>query len=725
MSGGGTRPRPTGDGGGREGGSTGVLGTLFRCEIRMLLRDTRTVLLAVVAPIVIFPAYILILNFVESRERRALEETTYTYAITGTEEAWATELVRAALALDTTVPDTTRAPATFELRTPDDPEEALARGDLHLVVEWLTVAEWDSLKAAALGEALATAESAADSARALEVDPNAPPSVPALRLLYRAESDFSRQAHARLSERIKEVRGLRRDSAYRGAGVPVAMNQVAPVDTMSVATAAKEAGAFLGVALTPLLVLLMLSGGSIVAVDAISGEKERGTLETLLTTGASRRDIVQAKLLAVVAVGLAVAVINVANLLVYLVLGLLDLPASMAVEVGPLELALLLLLFVPVTLLVAAALLLLSGASKSYREYQVYAFPLFLGFLVPAGAASLPGIDLHSVIALVPLAGVAVAVREILVGELDPPFLLLAFLSTAGLALWLARLTRDTLSNEKLISGAELDAADLAGGPALFPRHVVRWFLVLWVILFIVSLWFGTKLGVRGQLVVNLLGIFFGGSLLMVRRYRLDPVQAFGLRAPHPAAWAAVLIGAPSALILGMGVAQLVNTYVFPVPERMLESFGQQIMVPDLPLWQVVLFLSVMPGIFEELAFRGVLLHGLRQRLRNPWLLALTVGGIFAFFHVSLFRLVPTAWLGFVFAWVVLLTGSVYPAMLWHALNNALAIIPSRQGWVPQGFELDGSWTAPAAVGLAVAFWILWRSGPGSKRGDPPMFRRK
>ncbi len=701
----------------------GVLGTLFRCEIRMLLRDKRTILIAVVAPIVIFPAYILILNFVESRERQALEQEVYTYAVEGTRAEWAGEVVRAALALEATNPDTSRAPATFQLLSPEAPEEALRAEELHLVVQGLTAREWDSVQAAEAAPDTAGSETAPDTAAVRESGADRAgeeePSVPALRIHYRADSDFSREARNRLTERILEVRAARRDSVYRSAGFPVAMEEVAPVAAVSVATPAKEAGAFLGVALTPLLVLLMLSGGSIVAVDAISGEKERGTLETLLTTAASRTEIVRAKLLAVIVVGLAVAFINVANLLVYLVLGLLDLPASFAVEVGPVELLVLLVLFVPVAVMVAAALLLLSGVSKTYKEYQVYFFPLFLSFLVPAMAPALPGVDLHSVIALVPLAGVAVAVREILVGEMDLLFLALAFLSTGAMALWLTRLTQQTLSNERLISGAELEAADLTGGPALFPRHVVRWFLVLWVIFFGVSLWFGEALGLRGQLAVNLLGIFFGGSLLMVRRYRLDPVTTFSLRLPHPSAWLAVLIGAPSALILGIGMAQLVNTFVFPVPEQLLKSFGESLSGPDLPLWQVVLFLTVMPGIFEELAFRGVLLHGLRQRIRNRWLLTLAVGGVFAFFHVSLFRLVPTAWLGFIFAWSVLLSGSIYPAMLWHALNNALSIVPAHLGLLPEDFSPAGWWAAPAAVGLGVAFWILRANGPSREREGP------
>ena len=229
------------------------------------------------------------------------------------------------------------------------------------------------------------------------------------------------------------------------------------------------------------------------------------------------------------------------------------------------------------------------------------------------------------------------------------------------------------------------------------------------MVFFVVSLWYGSGLDIRLQLLVNLVLIFLGASLLMIRLYRLDVREAFALRAPHPAVWPAVLIGAPSALALGIGLADLVNRFVFPVPRQLLESFGEALMGPDLPLWQLVFFLAVMPGVLEELTFRGVLLHGVSRKMR-PVATALVVGAIFGMFHVSLFRIVPTAWLGAVMAAVVLMSGSIYPAMLWHFLNNAVALVPQQQEWLPDDFEVEPWMTGAAAVGLALAFWILWRT---------------
>jgi len=682
-----------------------VLATLFQYEIKRLLRDTRMILIAVVAPLVLFPFIIFVMRSVERSEQRRLVETVYEYVVVGDEAEWGREIVAGALQLEANDPDTSRARVRFEEQQVSDPEAALSSAQIHLVVEALSPESYETIRAAeAAADTTGGGEDEADGTAGEEEDP---PELPTLRLRYRGQSDFSRNASTRLGSRIVELRSQLRDSVYASRGFLVAPGLIASVETENTASAEKEGGALLGLALTPFLLLLMLTGGSIMAVDAISGEKERGTLETLLTTAAARSDIVTAKLLGIVVVGIAVAVVNILNLLVYLVLGVVELPENFAVALSALDLVLLLILFLPLTLLISSALLLLSGYAKTYKEYQIYFFPVFLAFLVPSLAGMLPGMDLRSAIALVPIAGIGVAVREIMVGEYDWLFLLLAFSSTGGAAWWAARLTERTLSTERLISQSDLDEADLVGGPALFPRHVLRWFGVMWVVLLIVSLWFGEDLGVRGQVLVNLVFIFFGGSLLMIRHYGLEARAAFALRPVHPLVWLAVVIGAPAGYIVGIGLAELVNTYVFPVPQSVLEAFGDTLLGDQMPLWQLLLFLAIMPGILEELAFRGVLLHGLRK-VFGPVGICLMVGAIFGIFHVSLFRLLPTAYLGVVFAAVVLLTGSIFPVMLWHFANNAIGLVPAHMGWVTE--ETVVPWWAYALglLGLLVALALIW-----------------
>ena len=169
--------------------------------------------------------------------------------------------------------------------------------------------------------------------------------------------------------------------------------------------------------------MFLFTGGAVVAQDTLAGEKERGTLETLLTTAASRREIVAAKLLLVLTVAVAITTIQVGNLLVYARLQLIPSAAQLADVMTPSLAAGLLLFLLPLAALISAALLLVSGYAKSYREAQFNFMPILLLSAMPALAATLPGISLRSAIVVVPIANISVGVRELLIGRIDLPFL--------------------------------------------------------------------------------------------------------------------------------------------------------------------------------------------------------------------------------------------------------------------------------------------------------------
>lgn len=710
----------------------GPMSTLIRYELLQVLRDRRTILIVVVAPLILYPLLIGVGRISEERGGRALETRRYEYAVTGPAADWGRNVLRRAAELSAdpddvaaegngaareggtgslfSSPDVSSSPEvppTFRLeeRTVSDPHSALQNGDLDLVIE----------VDRSPGESSPEREAGSRNADAEREEATAPVFV----LLYRTSSDYSRTAYQVMDARLRRLRAEERDDLLRSRGFPVDPGEVARLEERNMATSREEGGAVLAVILTPLMVMLMMGGGALVAADAISGEKERGTLETLLTTAATRGEIVSAKLLSIAAVGLAVTVINLVNLLIYMVLGLIEIPARFAVEIPPETLGILFLLYLPVVLLVAAALLLVSGYAKTYKEYQIYALPLTFVCLIPALAAALPGVELRSVVAAVPLAGVSVAVREVLSGEQDWAFMGLAFVSTAGAAAWATRITAGFLSRERLVTAGDTDEAELSGGEPLFRRQVLRWFGVLWVLLLVTSLWWQGDLGLRAQVTFNLVGIFLGGSILMVRRYDLDVRKALALRRPHPAVWIAVLVGVPAAQMTGIAVSNVAD-FFFPVPQAVQEAFGQYILPEGTPLWQILLFFCVLPALCEEIAFRGVLLYGLRKKL-TPVRLALGVGLIFGLFHIDLFRILPTAYLGVILTAVVLLSGSILPAMAWHFLNNAFALISADRGLVLESFPSSLVWLG--AGGLALSGWILWRTRrpyPGLKGSSEP-----
>ncbi len=645
---------------------TAAIKTLYRYEMLMLIRDRRTLVFSVLIPIAVIPLILLGTQRVERSQKERLDAMTYKYAVVGREADYARSLISQGLLVMSD-------PRRFEEVEMVDAVTGLETERLHFYLE------------ASGGNPVDTA--------------------PLIRLNYREDKESSRSGFRKMKALLEEVRRKRRDDLLVKRGFPIEPINVAQVSHYDLATAEQVSGATLGLLLTPLIIFLLLTGGSVVAADAIAGEKERGTLETLLTTSASRFEIVTAKQLGILTVAIVITLIQMANLWIYVGMGWIDVPQHFSVSLSPTTGILLLLLFLPVASLISSILLLLSGYAKTYKEFQIYSFPLFMLTLLPACAAVLPGVKLRSAIVLVPIANISVAVKEVLVGEFDWPLLVLAWTITAGFAVYVARLASRTLSKERLIMAGGLERADLVGGPALFPRHVLRWFGIIWVLMFLGAAALGSHASIQNQVLLNLLGLFFLGSWVMIWRYRLPVRDALALRPVHPGVWLAVAIGTPAALVLADGVFQIANLF-FPAPDHVLEAYQQLFLAANLPLWQMFLFLAVLPALCEEIAFRGVLLYGLRRKLR-PVALCLVVGGIFGFFHMELFRLAPAAFLGVVLTGVTLITGSIFPAMLWHGLNNALGILAEQQ---EISLTEQGPWVLLlAAAGICLASWILWR----------------
>ncbi len=677
--------------------------TLFASELRSVLRDRRTLLVAVVLPMLVIPLFFFLSQKAEEGREVRMEETVYRYALAGEAAEVARQLIQAA---EAHAEAEEQGRLLLEEVVAADPEAALAAEELHLWVEAVAAESIEDVSDEGEGE---TGEARAADEGAM---------VPVFRLTFRSNWEGSSTASRAMGRRLREGREVLRARGMAALGFPIEPRDLAVLESRDVASAEALTGATLGRFATVFAMLFLLTGGSVVAADTLAGEKERGTLETLLTTGAGRREIVYAKQLLIIAVGVAIAAVQLVELFVLARLDLFALPAGLSVALSPATALLLLLLLLPLAAMVASGLLWLSGRAQSYKEFQIYFFPVFLVGLLPSLAAMLPGLPLRSAVALVPIANTSVAVREVLMDRLDLPMLALVLGVNLLVAWWGVRQTTKTLSTERLITAARVDRAEALGGPELFTRHAGRWFAAMWVLIFLASA-NGFFPSLQGQLLFNLVGVFLGGSLFLIWRYRLPWRETLSLRPVRPAVLLAVLLGAPASFLAALAVGK-VSFWLFPMPEGLLEDFGKSLMPESLPLWQILFLITVLPAICEEVAFRGVLLSALRRRLR-PLPLCLVVGLTFGIFHFQLIRILPTAVLGVVTCALTLWSGSILPAMLWHALNNGVAIFSSRAGLEP--FSLS-PWAYAGGLAISLlSFWILWRcreSVPYQEGEAPP-----
>ncbi|NDC72499.1 MAG: CPBP family intramembrane metalloprotease [Sphingobacteriia bacterium] len=117
------------------------------------------------------------------------------------------------------------------------------------------------------------------------------------------------------------------------------------------------------------------------------------------------------------------------------------------------------------------------------------------------------------------------------------------------------------------------------------------------------------------------------------------------------------------------------------------EQSSQQLltvlMKPDGVLYGLlgVVVLALLPAFGEELVFRGSLQPILQQQLRNPhagvWVSAL----LFSAIHGQWLGFVPRCLLGALFGYLVLWSGSVWPAMMGHFCNNLLSFLAYKLNW--------------------------------------------
>lgn len=233
-------------------------------------------------------------------------------------------------------------------------------------------------------------------------------------------------------------------------------------------------------------------------------------------------------------------------------------------------------------------------------------------------------------------------------------------------------------------------------------------------------------LGETGLLLSQLLFLAVP-AVLFVKLFGYDVRATLSLRMPSGSQVVAGVIVLAGATQIAWFLAWL-QSFFLPVPVEYLETMAEMLTADS--AWrfvQLMLLVAVLPAVAEELVFRGVLLGGLRTRM--PAIAAAVVTGlVFGLFHVSPqtgFRILPTAWLGIVLAWVVIASGSLPLAMLLHLLNNgallALAALPATR-------ELaTGTESAPPIVllpGALVLFvWgvvMLGRRSGRSRAAAPP-----
>jgi len=213
------------------------------------------------------------------------------------------------------------------------------------------------------------------------------------------------------------------------------------IEYKDVASTQEKLGKFVGGFLPYFFIIFGFMGAMYPALDLGAGEKERGTLETILSSPATRLDVVLGKFLVVMLAAITTAFIALGGMY----FGIQTFPdiEPWVLEVVNVILSaktviLMMSLIIPISAFFSALLLGLSIYAKSFKEAQSIVGPLNIAIIFPALIGTLPGIELNAITSLIPILNVSLASKDIIAGTINPWYMVEVYLSLivlAGLAI--------------------------------------------------------------------------------------------------------------------------------------------------------------------------------------------------------------------------------------------------------------------------------------------------
>jgi sodium transport system permease protein len=386
------------------------IGIVYRKELAEALRDRRTLISTLLVPLLLFPLMSVgFIGLAQSLENKVKEEIPKVMLLGGADSPQVVGELRASKKIEV-------VPATPDWKDKIINKEIQA-----------TIAIPDGFEASLAQQNPQTIE------------------------IYKYEGELKSSISADTVERnLKAYRDKVIETRLDADHVPASVLTPFLIKQDNVAPLEKVGGAAFGGIIGYMVILLCLTGGMYPAMDLTAGEKERGTMETILSSPISRVHLVLGKFFLVLTASLVTAALSVLSMGISF-WGIQQLKAfdvtknpdaaTMQLQIKLPAVLSVFLMALPLAVLFSAGLITISLFAKSYKEAQSYITPLMIVVVIPAVAAMLPGVELTAKLALIPILNVSLLCKELVTGTYHWNLIALIFFSTcvyAAAALFLA-----------------------------------------------------------------------------------------------------------------------------------------------------------------------------------------------------------------------------------------------------------------------------------------------
>jgi len=554
-----------------------------------------------------------------------------------------------------------------------------------------------------------------------------------VRLKYQPENVRGEFAAHRLKEALERVAEHRTETRLQMLNVDKRILKPVVLEEDLLTTP----GSVLGLILPLILVLMTITGAIYPAIDLTAGERERGTLESLMVCPVPVIDLIIGKFLVVATVAIAGAALNLASVTATVYFGGIEgaLTIGKQSEAGafPLQaIPIVLASLIPFAVFMSAIMIAVCSCARTFKEAQNYVTPLIITVVVLGGIAALPGASLRGVMVVTPVANMVLLTRELFSGaRIEPSAFFWVLLSTSLYAATAVGIAAQVFGRESVVFSDTVSLGTLLNRGMVKPVGLPSLTMVGLYTALLFPLWFHVQGLLQLPGGVDMTRVLGGTTIAMpicfvvipyaVLKWRkVDSVRTFALRRPR---WTYL------AAAVAIGLSAWIPTHELFVVQRDVvadpagvEAMNEAILkaFKSLPVVSVFVFAAFVPALCEELFFRGFLFGGLRTAMR-PWAAIVCSGVAFAVFHFLVFRFLATALLGVLFAWMCWRSRSIWPGVLAHVLHNGLLTAAVVWPGALKSFGLDdenawGHLPAPVLVGGAAVFLAgmllaAWGSG--------------
>jgi sodium transport system permease protein len=375
--------------------------TIFKKELKDTLRDRRTLMMMLVIPVLIFPIIMNVFVSISASFQKEAATKKIKIGMVGEKNNFLFQELKA-------------VPATV------GPKEIIVYKD---TVSMLADLKNDSIQ---LGTFVpADFNQYLDSMK------------PAPIVFYHNATDMGMQERAEVYMKIIEDKA--KQARFKKLKIDEAKVQPIVTEYRNIASDKEMIGKLAGGMLPYIFIAFGFIGCMYPAIDLFTGEKERGTIETLLTTPVARWQILFGKMGVVVLSGLTAATAALFGLFMSIeVLDVVDNKEILEIIHSILSVKFILMLYsllIPLTIFFAGVMIPIAVYAKSFKEAQSIITPLNIVMVLPAMVGFFPGIELNTVTACIPVVNIVLATKELIAGTLDFGLVALSFTVMLTLAI--------------------------------------------------------------------------------------------------------------------------------------------------------------------------------------------------------------------------------------------------------------------------------------------------